>query len=400
MGYAVDATVENGVWTRQNPVFDSPLNLGAHCAKGASLREHGHGEYRLKTPMKLVNGKGVKMSWEDAINEVGDRLSALRKESGPDSVFFVGSSKQSNEQAYLLRKFVSYWGTNNCDHQARICHSTTVAGVASTWGCGAMTNSYNDMQNTKCAMYIGSNAAEAHPVSMLHMLHAKETGARMIVVDPRFTRTAARADEFVRLRSGGDIPFVFGMLHHIYKNGWEDKEYLKARVFGIDKVKEEIMAKWTPDKVEEARGVPEAQVLKVAEMMAKNKPSTVVWCMGQTQHTNGNAVVRASCLLQLSLGNVGVSGGGTNVFRGHDNVQGATDVGPNPDSLPGYYGLATGSWKHWAAVWGADYEWIKGRYASQAMMEKPGMTVSRWIDGVMEKNELIDQDSNLRAMVF
>ena len=132
MGYAVDATVENGVWTRQNPVFDSPLNLGAHCAKGASLREHGHGEYRLKTPMKLVNGKGVKMSWEDAINEVGDRLSALRKESGPDSVFFVGSSKQSNEQAYLLRKFVSYWGTNNCDHQARICHSTTVAGVAST----------------------------------------------------------------------------------------------------------------------------------------------------------------------------------------------------------------------------------------------------------------------------
>ena len=135
-------------------------------------------------------------------------------------------------------------------------------------------------------------------------------------------------------------------------------------------------------------------------MMAKNRPSTVVWCMGQTQHTTGNAFVRASCILQLALGNIGVSGGGANIFRGHDNVQGATDVGPNPDSLPGYYGVATGSWKHFATVWGVDYEWIKKQFASQAMMEKPGMTVSRWIDGVLEKNELIDQDSNLRALVF
>jgi anaerobic selenocysteine-containing dehydrogenase len=92
--------------------------------------------------------------------------------------------------------------------------------------------------------------------------------------------------------------------------------------------------------------------------------------MGQTQHTIGNAMVRASCILQLALGNVGKSGGGTNIFRGHDNVQGATDVGPNPDSLPGYYGLAEGSWKHFANVWGVDFEWIKKQYASPAMMTK------------------------------
>jgi formate dehydrogenase major subunit len=400
VGCAVDAVVENGVWTRQEPVFDSPLNLGAHCAKGASVREHGHGEHRLKTPMKLVGGKWQKITWDQAITEVGDKIIAIRKESTPDAVFWVGSSKHSNEQAYLLRKFVSFFGTNNCDHQARICHSTTVAGVANTWGYGAMTNSYNDMQSTKCALYIGSNAAEAHPVSMLHMLHAKETGAKMIVVDPRFTRTAAKADEYVRIRSGTDIPFMFGMLHHIFKNGWEDKAYIQARVYGMDKVRDECLTKWTPDKVEEVCGVPGARVLQIAEMMAKNKPSTVVWCMGQTQHTIGNAIVRASCIFQLALGNVGVSGGGTNIFRGHDNVQGATDVGPNPDSLPGYYGLAAGSWKHFAGVWGVDYEWIKKQYADGTLMEKPGMTVSRWIDGVMEKNELIDQGPNLRAMVF
>ncbi|MGW8391766.1 formate dehydrogenase subunit alpha [Pseudoduganella sp. HUAS MS19] len=399
VGCAVDAVVENGIWIRQEPVFDSPLNLGAHCAKGAALREHGHGEYRLKYPMKLVNGKYQRISWDQALQEISAKMLDLKKKDGPDSLFFVGSSKHNNEQAQLLRKFVSFFGTNNCDHQARICHSTTVAGVANTWGYGAMTNSYNDMQNAKAAMYIGSNAAEAHPVSMLHMLHAKENGCKMIVVDPRYTRTAAKADQYIRIRSGSDIPFLYGMLWHIFKNGWEDKEYIAARVYGMDKVREEV-AKWTPDKVEEACGVPEAQVLQAAETMAKNRPSTVVWCMGQTQHSIGNAIVRASCILQLALGNVGKSGGGTNIFRGHDNVQGATDVGPNPDSLPAYYGLATGAWKHWCSVWGVDYEWVKSQFASQAMMEKSGTTVSRWVDAVLEKNELIDQDSNVKAVFF
>ena len=400
VGCATDAVVQNGVWVRQNPVFDSPINLGAHCAKGAALREHGHGEHRLKYPMKLVDGKYQKITWDEALDGITKKMLALREENGPDSLFFIGSSKHSNEQAYLLRKWVSLWGTNNCDHQARICHSTTVAGVANTWGYGAMTNSYNDMQNTKCALYIGSNAAEAHPVSMLHMLHAKETGAKMIVVDPRFTRTAARADEYVRIRSGSDIPFLFGMLYHIFKNGWEDKKYINDRVYGMDQIKAEVMANWTPDKVEEACGVGEAQMYKVSEMMAKAKPATIVWCMGQTQHTIGNAMVRASCILQLALGNVGISGGGTNIFRGHCNVQGATDVGPNPDSLPGYYGVAEGSWKHWCRVWGLDYEYVKSRYA-EGMSTKGGMTVSRWVDGVLENPELIDQKAgNLRGLFF
>jgi len=399
VGCAIDAVVENGVWVRQEPVFDSPINLGAHCAKGAAVRENGHGEYRLKYPMKLEGGKYKRITWDQALGEISAKMLALRKESGPDSVFFVGSSKHNNEQSYMLRKWVSLWGTNNTDHQARICHSTTVAGVANTWGYGAMTNSYNDMQNSKAALYIGSNAAEAHPVSMLHMLHAKERGTKMIVVDPRFTRTAAKADQYIRIRSGTDIPFLFGVLYHVFKNGWEDKQYIADRVYGMDKVREDVLAKWTPDKVEEACGVDEAACLLAARTLAENRPSTIVWCMGQTQHSIGNAMVRATCILQLALGNIGKSGGGANIFRGHDNVQGATDVGPNPDSLPGYYGLAEGSWKHFAKVWDVDFEWIKQQYAP-GMMSKAGMTVSRWIDGVLENNELIDQDSNLRGLFF
>jgi len=399
VGCAFDATVENGVWVRQDPVFESPINMGGACAKGAALREHGHGDYRLRTPMKLVDGKYQKISWDQALDEITAKMKDLRSKYTPDSIFFIGSSKYNNEQAYLLRKFVSFYGTNNTDHQARICHSTTVAGVANTWGYGAMTNSYNDMMNSKTALYIGSNAAEAHPVSMLHMLHAKENGCKVIVVDPRYTRTAAKSDQYVRIRSGTDIPFLFGVLYHIFQNGWEDKKYINDRVFGMDDIRKEVMEKWTPANVEAACGVPEAQVKKVAETMVKNRPGTIVWCMGQTQHTIGNAMVRASCILQLALGNIGVSGGGANIFRGHDNVQGATDVGPNPDSLPGYYGLAAGSWKHYAAVWDVDYEWIKGRYAPD-MMEKSGTTVSRWIDAVLEKDDMVDQATAVKGVFF
>ncbi len=399
VGCAIDAVVENGIWVRQEPVFDSPINLGAHCAKGAAVRDNASGEFRLKYPMKLVDGKYQRISWDVALTEISAKMLELRGERGPDSLFIVGSCKSNNEQGYLLRKWMSLWGSNNCDHQARICHSTTVAGVANTWGYGAMTNSYNDMQNSKAAMYIGSNAAEAHPVSLLHMLHAKEKGCKMIVVDPRFTRTAAKADQYVRMRSGADIPFLYGVLYHVFKNGWEDKQYIDDRVWAMDKVRDEVLAKWTPDKVFEASGVTEAECLQVARTMAENRPSTLVWCVGHTQHTIGNAMVRASCLLQLALGNVGKSGGGANIFRGHDNVQGITDVGPNPDSLPGYYGIAEGAFKHYAAAWGVDFEWIKKQYAP-GMMTKPGLTISRWFDAVLEKNELIDQPSNLRGMFY
>jgi formate dehydrogenase major subunit len=172
VGCSVEAVVQNGVWIRQEPAFDSPFNMGAHCAKGASVREHGHGEHRLRYPMKLVAGKYQRISWDQAINEIGDKLLALRAKSGPDSMMMIGGSKHNNEQSYLMRKWASMWGTNNCDHQARICHSTTVAGVAQTFGYGAMTNSFNDLHYSKAVMFIGSNPAEAHPISMLHALHS------------------------------------------------------------------------------------------------------------------------------------------------------------------------------------------------------------------------------------
>jgi formate dehydrogenase major subunit len=408
VGCTVEAEVQNGVWVGQEPGWDSPFNLGAHCAKGAAVRETAHGERRLKYPMKLVNGEWTRISWQDAINEIGDQMLKIRNESGPDSVYWLGSAKSSNEGAYLFRKFAAYWGTNNLDHQARICHSTTVAGVANTWGYGAMTNSYNDIHNSKAIFLIGGNPAEAHPVSLLHILKAKEqNNAPLIVCDPRFTRTAAHADEYVRFRPGSDVALIWGILWHIFENGWEDKEFIRTRTWGIDQIRPEV-SKWNPAEVERVTGVPGAQLQRVAKTMANNRPGTVIWCMGGTQHTNGNNNTRAYCVLQLALGNVGVAGGGTNIFRGHCNVQGATDLGVVADSLPGYFGLAAGSWAHWARVWEEDLDWLKGRFATMAgkdgkqklMMNETGIPVSRWIDGVLEAKENLGQPDNTRAMVL
>ncbi len=408
VGCTVLAEVSNGVWTGQEPGFDSPFNLGAHCAKGASVREHAHGERRLKYPMKLVGGEWQRVSWDEAINEIGDKMLEIRETSGPDSVYWLGSAKHSNEQAYLFRKFAAYWGSNNVDHQARICHSTTVAGVANTWGYGAMTNSYNDIHNSKAIFIIGGNPAEAHPVSLVHVLRAKEqNNAPLIVCDPRFTRTAAHADEYVRFRPGSDVALVWGILWHIFENGWEDKEFIRTRVWGMDQIRDEV-AKWTPEEVERVTGAPGSQLRRVARTLANNRPGTVIWCMGGTQHTNGNNNTRAYCILQLALGNMGVAGGGTNIFRGHDNVQGATDLGVLADTLPGYYGLAAGSWAHWARVWEEDLDWLKGRFAvmkgkdgkDKPMMNETGIPVSRWFDGVLEAKENLGQPDNTRAMVF
>ena len=400
VGCTVLAEVVDGVWVGQEPGFDSPFNLGAHCAKGASVREHAHGERRLKYPMKMVDGEWKKLSWDDAINEIGDKMLSIRKESGPDAAYWLGSAKHNNEQAYLFRKFAAFWGTNNVDHQARICHSTTVAGVANTWGYGAMTNSYNDIHNSRAIFLIGGNPAEAHPVSLLHLLKAKEqNNAPLIVCDPRFTRTAAHADEFVRMRPGTDVALIWGILWHLFDNGWEDKEFIRQRVWGMNQIKGEV-EKWNPEETERVTGVPGSQLKRVARLMANNRPGTVIWCMGGTQHTNGNNNTRAYCILQLALGNMGTSGGGTNIFRGHDNVQGATDLGVLCHTLPGYYGIKAGSWKHWSRVWDVDYDYMLGQFQDEKLMQTAGMPVSRWIDGVLEDKENIDQPDNVRAMVF
>jgi formate dehydrogenase major subunit len=212
------------------------------------------------------------------------------------------------------------------------------------------------------------------------------------------TRTAAHANDYVRIRPGTDIPAIWGMLWHILQNGWEDKEFIRQRVYGFDEVRQEV-AKWTPDEVERVTGIPGEQLRRVAEKFAKDRPSTLIWAMGQTQHTVGTANVRASCILLLATGNVGGFGSGANIFRGHDNVQGTTDMGLDVTSLPLYYGLDEGAWRHWCRVWDVDYDWMQSRFPSKKLMETPGIASPRWFDATLLAKSDIGQPDNLSAMM-
>ena len=247
-----------------------------------------------------------------------------------------------------------------------------------------MTNHLGDIQNAKSIFIIGANPAVNHPVGFRHFLKAKENnGAKLIVVDPRYTRTAAKADYFAQIRPGTDIPFMYGMMNLIFENGWEDKKFIDDRTYGIDEIRKEA-AKWTPEAVEDVTGVPAATLKEITEVYAKNRPGSVVWAMGLTQHTIGSSNTRIAPILQLVLGNMGVSGGGCNILRGHDNVQGASDMANAPDSLPGYYPKNEATWKYFAKMWQVDYEWLQGNFVKPEWMFKPGFTLARWWAGVLD----------------
>ena len=297
----------------------------------------------------------------------------------------------------MFRKFGAFWETNNTDHQARICHSTTVTGVANTWGYGAMTNSFNDIRNAKTQIIMGGNPARAHPVSLQHLLEGAELNkANVVVIDPRMTRTAAHATEYVRLRPGTDIPVLYGMMWHIVQNGWEDKEFIAQRVYGYEDVRKEI-DKWTPAEVERVSGVPGEQLKRVAEMFATQKPATLIWCMGQTQHTVGTANVRASCIALLLTGNVGKREPGPTSSAADHNVQGgdrrrARRGDPAVLLRPGRRRLA------------ALEPGVGGRRRLSAvalrLQAEDGYRIplTRWFDAVVLPKDQVDQKDNVRAM--
>jgi len=274
--------------------------------------------------------------------------------------------------------------------------------VANTWGYGAMTNSLGDIQNAQAIIIFGANPAVNHPVGFQHFLKAKErNNAKIIVVDPRFTKTAAKADLYAQIRPGTDIPFMYGMLNIIFENGWHDKGFINDRVYGMEDIMKEAK-NWPVEKVADVTGVDAALIIQITKAYAKSTPGSLVWAMGLTQHSNGSSNTRIAPILQLALGNMGVEGGGCNILRGHDNVQGATDMCCLSHTLPGYYGLSDGSWKYFAKSWGVDYKWLTKRFKGKEWMNKKGFTLSRWWSGVLAgqkgEDKIHNNGTNIKAL--
>ncbi len=240
---------------------------------------------------------------------------------------------------------------------------------------------------------IGANSAVANPIGFKHFLQAKDRGAKLIVVDPIFTRSAAKADIYVRIRPGTDIAFAYGLLHVIFKNGWEDKEFIEHRTYGIDKIREEAM-KWTPEYAADVSGTTVEKILQVAELYAKTKPAAIAWSLGITQHSVGSSNTRILPILALVTGNAARSGGGCQIIRGHDNVQGATDMACLADSLPGYYGLDKNAWQYFVKSWGVSFDYMKSRFHPEVdekgepkWMYEKGFSLAKWWQGVLQEEK-------------
>ncbi len=263
-----------------------------------------------------------------------------------------------------------------------------------------MTNHLGDMHNSKAIIIIGSNPADNHPVAMQHILKGKEqNGAKIIVVDPRYTKTAAKSDLYCRIRTGTDVAFLYGMIRLIRENKWYDEKFLNDRVYGVEEIFKEC-EEYTPEHVEYITGLPKETLIQAATLYASSNPGCLIWNQGWTQHTIGSSNTRLGSIMQLILGNVGKAGGGCNILRGHDNVQGSTDIGCLADTLPGYYGLAEGSWKYFAKQWNVDYEWLKGRFKSKELMEARGNTLSLFADNIInEANARHNGGTQIKALV-
>ena len=251
-----------------------------------------------------------------------------------------------------------------------------MTGLVATLGSGAMTNPIPDLANSKCILIIGSNFAENHPIASRWVLDAKESGAKVIVADPRYTPTAWIADIFLQLRPGTDIALLNGMIHTIIKEKLYDKDFVKKRTTGFDQI-QTLAAEYDPDKVEKITGVPSQLVQEAARLYAKADSAAIVYCMGITQHACGHGNVVSCANLALICGNVGRPGTGVLPLRGQDNVQGACDMGALATVLPGYTSVTDEIGR----------QRIGGLWGKEDLSSKPGLTVVEMMNAAAETIE-------------
>lgn len=313
----------------------NPVNEGKLCPKGNFSYEFVHRDDRLTTPLIKENGEFREATWDEALDLVASKLKGIM-EVDPEALAFLSSARCTNEENYVLQKFVrTVIGTHNIDHCARLCHGPTVAGLAQTFGSGAMTNHLKSIQFSDVIFIIGSNTLEQHPLMWRRILQAKANGAKLIVADPRFTPSAKKADLYVPFKSGTDVALMNAMMNVIISEGLEDKEFIEKRTKNFEELKE-VVKNYPPEKVESITEASADLIKEAARMYAKADNAAIVYSMGITQHHTGTDNVMSTSNLAMITGNVGRPGTGVNPLRGQNNVQGACDMGALPVVYPGY----------------------------------------------------------------
>ena len=316
---------------------DAIPNFGSTCVKGRFGHAYLQARDRLTRPLIRRNGVLLEADWDEALDEVARRLNGIAAEHGPDAIGGLSSATCTNEENYLFQKLMrACVGTNNVDHCARLCHASTVAGLAAAFGSGAMTNSIAELEFADCVLVTGSNTTETHPViAGLIKRAVRYRGAKLIVVDPRRIDLTKHATLWLRPRNGTDVAWIHGMMHVILSEGLQDEAFIAERTEGFD----ELRAVLDGVKLEDTAGIsgiPTEDLTKAARIYAAADKAAIVYSMGITQHTHGTDNVLSLANLAMLTGNAGKPSSGVNPLRGQNNVQGACDLGALPNVYPGY----------------------------------------------------------------
>jgi len=338
VGCVIDLHVKDNKIVDVNSEIGKYVNRGNLCVKGKFGLDFVHNSKRLKSPMiKTKNGGFKNVSWKKALDTISDKLTAIKKKYGPDSIGVLSSAKCTNEENFLMSKFArAVIGTNNIDHCARLCHASTVTGLIPTFGSGAMTNSIDDIKYSDAAIIIGSNTTETHPVIGYELIRCvQEKGLKLIVIDPRNIPITKYAAIHLRQKPGTDIAVILGLAKLIYDNNLHDRAFIKNRTENFSEFIK-CFSSYTAEKAARISGVDRQDLIKAAKIYGSAGNASIFYAMGITQHTCGTDNVIALADLAMMAGNVGKKGTGVNPLRGQNNVQGACDMGALPDLLCGY----------------------------------------------------------------
>ncbi len=336
VGCNLDVAVKGGKVKSIQAPYDANVNNGHTCLKGRfAFSFYNHPE-RLNTPLIKRNGVFEKATWDEAYEYIAVKLTEIKETSGPDFVAGISSARATNEENYLMQKFIrAVIGTNNIDCCARVCHSPTALGMQRTFGTGAATNSIVDLKSTDCIMVIGANPTDGHPVTGAKLKQFAISGKPSIVIDPRRTEMARYATYHLQLRPGTNVAVLNMMLHYIIKEGLEDKNFIETRTEGYEEFRNHLM-NLDMAAMEEISGVDRELVRKAAIAYATAPNAMSFHGLGVTEHSQGTFAIMQITDLAMITGNIGRRGVGVNPLRGQNNVQGAADMGAQPHQGAGY----------------------------------------------------------------
>jgi formate dehydrogenase major subunit len=330
------------VWTRGRHILkivpnDGPTNGISTCVKGKFGWDFVNSTDRLTAPLIREGDQFRKASWEEALALVARRFTEIKAKNGPDALAFISSSKCTNEESYLMQKLArAVIGTNNMDNCSRYCQAPATVGLFRTVGYGGDSGSIKDIENAGLVLIVGSNSAESHPVLATRVKQAhKLRGQKLIVADLRKHEMAARADIFFQPKPGTDLVWLCAITRYILDNGLEKTEFLDKWVEGLEEYRKSLEP-FTLEFAAQTCGLSVDLLKQVAHMIVDASGVCVLWAMGITQHSMGSDSSTAISNLLLVTGNYMRTGTGAYPLRGHNNVQGASDHGAMPNSLPGY----------------------------------------------------------------